>query len=145
MQNSEFRKVAVVGTTDLRERTRSFALGTIKLVTSLPSGRIGEVIGRQILKSGTSIGANWREACRASSKRHFVTTAEICLREADETLYWLELLSQSAAVKPQLLASLTAECNELVAIFVATVRKAKRGIRAISEKPKREPPSAPTF
>lgn len=113
--------------TDLRTRTKSFALRIIKLANSLPANRASDVIGRQILKSGTSIGANWREACRASSKRHFVTTAEICLREADETLYWLELLAESSLIKAARLAQLMDECNQLVAIFVTTVKRAKRG------------------
>jgi four helix bundle protein len=111
---------------DLRERTKAFALRAIKLATALPGGRMGDVIGRQVLKSGTSIGSNWREACRASSKRHFVTTSEICLREADETLYWLEILSESNVVKAARLAPMMDECNQLVAIFVSTVKRAKQ-------------------
>ena len=111
---------------DLRQRTKAFALRTIKLSEALPLTRAGNVIARQVLKSGTSVGANWREACRASSKRHFTTTAEICLREADETLYWLELLAESKMVKASRLAPLIDECGQLVAIFVATVRNAKR-------------------
>lgn len=110
----------------MRVRTKAFALRTIKLANSLPMNRASDVIGRQILKSGTSVGANWREACRASSKRHFVTTTEICLREADETLYWLELLAESNLVKATRLAPLMDECNQLVAIFVTTVKRAKR-------------------
>jgi four helix bundle protein len=117
----------VMSRTDLRERTKAFALRTIKLAGALPMGRAGDVIGKQLLKSGTSIGANWREACRASSKRHFVTTAEICLREADETLYWLELLSESNLVKAARLAAILDECNQLVAILVSTVKHTKGG------------------
>src|SRR5438105_1005470 len=118
-----------MSSTDLRQRTKVFALRIIKLATALPKNRIGDTIGRQALKSGTSVGANWREACRASSKRHFVTTTEICLREADETLYWLELLSESSLIKPARLAPLMGECNQLVAIFAAIVKKAKRGLK----------------
>jgi four helix bundle protein len=114
--------------TDLRQRTKAFSLRVIKLANALPFTRSGDVIGRQILKSGTSIGSNWREACRASSKRHFATTAEICLREADETLYWLELLGESNLVKPARLAAIMDECDQLVAILVATVKRAKRGV-----------------
>ena|SRR5688572_13410356 len=114
--------------TDLRDRTKSFALRTIKMTSALPRGRAADVVGRQVLKSGTSIGANWREACRASSKRHFITTTEICLREADETLYWLELLSESGVIKPAGLAARIDECNQLVSIFVATVVNAKHNL-----------------
>jgi four helix bundle protein len=111
---------------ELRKRTKAFALRVIKLSASLPASRFGDVLGRQILKSGTSIGANYREALRASSRRHFVTTLEIALREADETLYWLELIGESGIFKPARLAQLTKECNELIAIFVATIRSTKK-------------------
>ena len=95
----------------------------------LPRNRAGDVLGRQLLKSGTSVGANYREALRASSRRHFVTTLEIAIREGEETLYWLELLAESETIKPSRLSELTRECNELVAIFTATVVSTKRQIR----------------
>ena len=109
----------------LRQRTKQFALRIVKLSAALPTTRLGDVLGRQILKSGTSVGANYREATRASSKRHFISTLQIALREADETMYWLELISESSLVKPSRLEPLTNECNELIAILVATVRSAK--------------------
>jgi four helix bundle protein len=115
---------------DLRERTKAFALRILKLSSALPKSRIGDVLGRQIIKSGTSIGANWREASRASSKRHFVSITEICIREADETLYWLDMISESQIIKPSLLLSIQDECNQLIAIFTTTVRRTKRGIQA---------------
>ena len=111
---------------ELRKRTKQFALRIIRLTASLPAGRVGDVLGRQILKSGTSVGANYREALRASSKRHFISTAEIALREADETLYWLELLAESGTVKPTRLRALADEADQLVAILAATVRTAKK-------------------
>ena len=107
---------------ELRLRTKQFALRIIRLVAALPDGTIGWVLGKQLLRSGTSIGANYREALRASSRRHFQTTIEIALREADETLYWLELLSEAEIVAPSRLNDLTRECDELVAIFTATVK-----------------------
>ena len=110
---------------ELRTRTKHFALRIIKLASVIPKGRVGDVLGRQILKSGTSVGANYREALRASSKKQFVSTLQISLREADETLYWLELLSESGVFKPALLAPLQGECNELVAILAATVKSSK--------------------
>jgi four helix bundle protein len=76
---------------DLRKRTKQFAVRVVRLSASLPANRVGDVLGRQILKSGTSVGANYREALRASSKRHFISTLEISAREADETLYWLKI------------------------------------------------------
>ena len=110
---------------ELRERTKRFALRIIKLAAGLPAGRVGDVVGRQILKSGTSIGANYREALRASSKRHFISILEIAAREADETLYWLELLAESNIVKPPRLTPLIDETDQLIAILTATIRTAK--------------------
>lgn len=107
---------------ELRNRTKKFALRIIKLVGSLPSDRMGDVLGRQILKSGTSVGANYREALRASSRKHFLSIIRIALREADETLYWIELISESGIIQPTRLAELAMECNELVAILAATVK-----------------------
>ena len=111
---------------ELIQRTRPFALRSIKLLASLPRNLFGDVFGRQILKSATSIGANYREALGASSKRQFISMIEIAQREADETLYWLELLAESGIVKAALLKELTQECRELLAILAATGRTAKR-------------------
>src|SRR4051794_25915495 len=111
---------------ELSERTKGFALRIVRLVAALPKNRIGDVLGRQVLRSGTSIGANYREAVRVTSRKHFVSTMSIVLREADETLYWLELLAESKIVKPQLLTDLIDECNQLVAIFAASVKTARR-------------------
>ncbi len=125
---------------ELRKRTKHFALRIIKLAAGLPAGRVGDVMGRQILKSGTSVGANYREALRASSRRHFISTLEISLREADETLYWLELLSESQIIKPSFLHALIDESNQLVAILAATVRTAKQhsSPKKTTPKPKSE-------
>jgi four helix bundle protein len=114
---------------ELRNRTKRFALRIIKLSGAMPRNRTGDVLGRQVLRSGTSVGANYREALRASSRRHFVTTLEIAIREGEETGYWLELLAGSGTIKPSRLSDLTRECDELVAILTATVRTAKRQIR----------------
>ena len=110
---------------ELRQRTKDFAIRIVKLVAALPNDRHGDVLGRQILKSGTSIGANYREALRASSRKHFISILEIVLREADETQYWLELLSESGLIKPEKLSELIDESNQLVAIFAASVKTAK--------------------
>ena len=77
---------------------------------------------------GTAIGANYREALRASSKKHFISTLQIALREADETLYWLELLAESETIKPSLISDLMNECNELVAILTATAKTSKESL-----------------
>ena len=113
---------------ELEKRTKDFALRIIKLVAELPKGRIGDVLGYQILKSATSIGANYREANRAASKADFSYKINIAEREASETLYWLELLGESGIVPEERLSPLMAECDELVAIFTAIGKtsKAKR-------------------
>jgi four helix bundle protein len=111
---------------DIRNRTKAFAVRIIKLTAALPENRVGDVLGRQLLKSGTSIGANYREATRASSKRHFVTTLEIAGREADETLYWLELLAETDTIGPKRLQDLINECDEIIAILTATIKTAQK-------------------
>jgi len=110
---------------EMVERTKKFALRIIHLVNSLPKDKVGRTIGGQLLRSGTSIGANYREATRANTKKHFTSILTISLREADETLYWLELLEESETIKPELLAPLKKECDELVAILAASVRTSR--------------------
>lgn len=123
---------------DLRARTKNFALRIIRLVSALPNNRASNVLGRQLLKAGTSIGANYREALRASSRKHFISILEIALREADESLYWLELLSESEIIAKSKIENLMKENDELVAILVATVRTTKQNKNdtVIGKKPK---------
>lgn len=105
---------------DLKQRTKRFALRIIKLFSSPGSNsRECQVIGNQILKSGTSISANYREAIRARSKAEFTSTMGICLKEAEETGYWLELLEESGLVSGKKLLALRQETNELIAILVS--------------------------
>ena len=121
-----------MGDRDLKTRTKKFALRIINFVGSLKPGRVGEVLGRQLLKSGTSIGANDREASRASSKKHFISIIEISICEADETQYWLELLGESGTISQGKLASLMTECGELTAMLTASVKTAKRSLKSDS-------------
>src|SRR5262245_12520767 len=111
---------------EMRSRTKQFALRVIRLSSAIPRTREADVLARQIVKSGTSVGSNYREALRASSTRHFITIIETALREANETDYWLELLTQSGIVKASRLAPLADECRQVVAILSATARTAKR-------------------
>ena len=111
---------------ELKSRTKQFALRIVRLSSALPKNREGEVLGRQVLKSGTSIGANYREAIRASSRKQFISTLEISIREAEETIYWLELLGESEIIHPDRLQGLMEECNQLLAILTSTVRTAKQ-------------------
>ena len=109
---------------DLAERTRRFALRVIRLVSALPRTRVADVIGKQLLRSGTSIGANYREASRAGTKKHFASILSTTLREADETLYWLQLPRDAKIIRAHLLQDLIDESNQLVAILVKSVKTA---------------------
>ncbi len=110
----------------LRERTKVFALRIIRLFGSLPKRIDAQVIGKQVLRSGTSVGANYREAQRSRSKAEFIAKIGDCLKELDETSYWLELLVESDIVQFKLLEPLQDECNQLLAIFTTISKKAKQ-------------------
>jgi len=110
---------------DLKRRTKCFALMAIRLCQGLPRSQASTVISRQLLRSATSVGANYRAVCRARSTADFVSKLGIVLEEADETLFWLELLIESGATHPEKVTALVKEADELVAIFVASLRTAK--------------------
>jgi len=109
---------------ELARRTKGFALRIVRLVASLPKSREADVLGRQLLRAGTSVGANYREARRGRSKADFAAKIGVCLQEADESSYWLELLTESKIVRPHLLRDLHREANELTAIFAASAKTA---------------------
>jgi four helix bundle protein len=111
---------------DLLPRTKDFARRIIRLYVALPTKTLPQVLGKQVLRSGTSVGANYREANRARSKAEFIAKMGDCLKEADETLYWLELLSEEKILPEKRLQPLLQETGELVAIFV-TILKRSRG------------------
>lgn len=110
---------------ELRQRTKKFALRIIKFVEILPKARSALVLGNQLIRSATSIGANYRSACRARSKADFISKIAIVEEEADETTYWLELISELNLVKSNDLNSLLKEAKELTAIFTSSRRTAK--------------------
>jgi len=110
---------------DLRVRTKAFALRVIRLYCSLPKTTEAQVMGKQVLRSGTAVGAHYREAWRAKSNADFINKIEGALQELDETVYWLELLIESGIVPEKQLKPLRDEAEELIAIFVAIVKKAK--------------------
>ena len=110
---------------DLRTRTRDFALRIIRLFGRLPKSTEAAVLGRQVLRSGTSVGANYREAYRGRSKAEFVAKCGDSLREIEETAYWLELLVEGKILPAKSLSALRQECDELTAIFVTIIKKAK--------------------
>jgi len=110
---------------DLKERTKIFALNVIRLVATLPRSREADIIGRQLLKAGTSVGANYREANRARSKAEFRAKIGIVEQESDESLYWLELLKESGITKGKLLDYRLIEADELVAILTTIGKKSR--------------------
>jgi four helix bundle protein len=110
---------------DLRRRTKAFALRIIKLYSALPKRGPAQVIATQVLRSGTSPGAQYREACRAKSDADFISKIEGALQELDETQYWLELIADGKILPHQRLESLHKEAEELIAIFVTIVRRVK--------------------
>ncbi len=110
---------------ELQARTKAFALRGIKLVDALPRSLATQVIGRQLLPSATSVGANYRAACRAQSRPEFAAKLSIVVEEADESLYWLELIQESKLIKSELLTGIIKEANELVAIMLASRKTAK--------------------
>jgi four helix bundle protein len=109
---------------DLQQRTKSYALRVIRLVESLPSTRTAEVLGKQLLRAATAVGANYRAARRAKSPADFIAKLGIVEEEADECLYWMELLVESGLVRAIRLESLRDEGDQILAIIIASIRTA---------------------
>ena len=114
---------------DLRVRTKSFALRIVRMYVKLPKSSEAQVLGKQVLRSGTSVGANYREAFRSRSHAEFIAKIGDCLKELDETEYWLELLVESGIVAKEKMADLLDETNQLLAIFTTVSKNAKKNIR----------------
>ena len=108
---------------DLKDRTRDFSLRLIRLCAALPANRTSDVIARQLLRSGTSPGAHFREALRARSKAEYVAKMNGGLMELEETLYWLEIVEVANLVSSQKLEAIKSETNDLIAIFVSLIKK----------------------
>ncbi|MBA4311535.1 MAG: four helix bundle protein [Chlorobiaceae bacterium] len=114
-------------TEELKERTKKMALEVIRLTSSLPRNREVDVLAKQLVRSATSVGANYRSACRARSKADFINKIDIVEEEADDSLYWLELFTESKIIKFDKVQPLMNEMKELLAIFTASGRTAKFG------------------
>jgi len=123
MRNSEF---GMRNESDLKKRTKAFALRILKLVDALPKTTAGRALASQIVRSGTSVAANYRAACRARSTADFIAKMGIVEEEADETLFWLELLEESELVSATKLTAIKQEANELIAITIASIKTARR-------------------
>ena len=109
----------------MKKRTKEFALKIVRLYSDLPKRRDAQVLGDQVLRSGTSVGAHFREAQRAKSNADFISKVEGGMQELEETMYWLELLEETGLLPRDKLEPLRKEANELMAIFVTIVRKTK--------------------
>ena len=110
---------------DLRDRTKQFALRIVEMFSVIPKTTEAQVLGKQVLRSGTSVGANYREAYRARSKAEFIAKCGDSLRELEETAYWLELFVDGKIVPRERLSALRQECDELIAIFVTILKRSK--------------------
>jgi four helix bundle protein len=115
----------------MKNRTKSFALLVIRLCRTVPRTEVSRIICRQLLRSATSVAANYRAVCRARSTPDFTSKLGIVLEESDETLFWIELLVETGAVALENARASLMEANELVSIFVASLRMVKRVQSAI--------------
>jgi len=121
-------------------RTKAFALAVVRLVEDLPRGRTADVLGKQLLRAGTSVGANYRAACRARSRKEFIAKMGIVEEEADESQFWLELLTERGILAAsQGALSLQREAGQLVAITVSSIRTARRTPRSNPQSAIRNP------
>jgi four helix bundle protein len=112
----------------LKTRTKQFSLQVLRLFRALPRMEEARIIGRQLIRSGTSVGANYRAVCRARSRKEFVSKIGVVIEEADECVFWIELLMEGGIISSRKLAPLLTEANELLAIFCASQRTAKSRI-----------------
>lgn len=110
---------------ELQNRTKKFALRIISAFSRLPKTEQARVLGRQFLRSGTSVAANYRAACRARSAADLISKISVVVEEADETLFWLELIVEANLVPAKVVESLVTECEELLKIFSASLATAK--------------------
>ncbi len=118
---------------DLVARTKQFALATIRFCETLPKDETSRILGRQLLRAGTSVGANYRAAQRAKSKPDFISKMATVLEEADECAYWIELLLEAGKARQDVSAALLREATELVAIAVSSLNTARRSLSSAAE------------
>ena len=116
----------------LKNRTKEFAIEIVKLSELLPNKQIGWTITNQIIRSGTSVAANYRAVCRAKSDKDFISKMETVIEEADETLFWLELINELDLITNKDFNDLQKEANELIAIFVSSVKTVKNRLNSKS-------------
>lgn len=117
---------------ELKRRTKQFALRILKLISALPKTTAGRTIGSQLARSGTSVPANYRAACRGRSKAEFISKLGVVEEEADESAFWLELIIEGGLLKKELVEPLWCEANELVAIMTSSRKSASRSIVSVA-------------
>jgi four helix bundle protein len=117
-----------VDQTELKKRTKQFGLRVMKMVGALPNDSVGRAIGNQLIRSGTSVGANYRAACRGRSNAEFVAKLGIVIEEADESGYWMELIIEGDLLPRDKVESLLDEANQITAIMVASKKSAQQSI-----------------
>jgi four helix bundle protein len=114
---------------DLKDRTKNFALRIMRMYSSLPRSMEAQVLGKQVLRSGTSVGANYREAFQGRSKAEFIAKMGDCLKELEETTYWFQLLIEGGILSKKTLSDLLQESKELTAIFVTIIKNTKKNLK----------------
>jgi four helix bundle protein len=127
---------------EMKERTKRFGLRVIRAVASLPRTSVARHIGGQLLRAGTSVGANYRAACRARTQAEFIAKLGIVEEEADETIYWMELLIDAGIMPKVKLSALMTEANEILSIVVASINTARGGARRSKTSERGNPQSA---
>ena len=116
---------------ELQQRTRAFAMRVLRVFRSLPDSREGRILGQQLLRAATSVAANYRAACRAQSRRDFLSKLGVVEEEADESLFWLEFIVEAGLIPESKLTELVSEASQLTAIFVASRQTAKTNNRKL--------------
>ena len=115
---------------EMRRRTKAYANRVVKLCSALPANWVAQTLGKQLLRSGTSVGANYRAVCRAKSNLDFISKLRIVEEECDESLFWMELLADNGLVKPSRLSALMKDADELLAIVVSSAKTARVSARS---------------
>jgi four helix bundle protein len=127
MQNGKWKMENDSRRRDLRERTMEYAKRIVRMFSALPQNTLAQTLGKQVLRSGTSVGANYREADSGRSKAEFIAKMGDCLKELSETEYWLELMAEEEILSSDRLAPLIQETRELIAIFTTIIKKSRGG------------------
>jgi four helix bundle protein len=126
----EIPEASPMTTEEMRARTKQFTLRVMKVVSALPDNTQGRIISHQLMKSGSSVGANYRAVCRARTRRDFINKLGVVIEEADESAFWLEVTGEGNVLDPRQLAPLLQEANEIVAILTAALKTARKNNRS---------------